>query len=122
MQQTQPQSQRTERARQQQNENALAGKDSRDLKDLKDTFGAYVQTVTGTPLELFGKSLFTDVPTTFAPFDSAQVNADYVIGTGDEIQIRGWGMVNVDVTATVDRGGAIYIPRVGAVKIAAPAA
>lgn len=95
-----------------------APKKARNDKDLKDTFGAYVQTVTGAPLELFGKSLFTDVPTTFAPFDSAQVNADYVIGTGDEIQIRGWGMVNVDVTATVDRGGAIYIPRVGSVKVA----
>ena len=109
------QAQFAERARQQQMGNARQGKDS---KALKDTFGAYVQTVTGAPLELFGKSLFTDVPTTFAPFDSAQVNADYVIGTGDEIQIRGWGMVNVDVTATVDRGGAIYIPRVGSVKVA----
>jgi polysaccharide export outer membrane protein len=87
-------------------------------KEVKDTFGAYVQTVTGATLELFGKSLFTDVPTTFAPFDLAQVNGDYVIGTGDEIQIRGWGMVSVDVTATVDRAGAIYIPRVGSVKVA----
>jgi polysaccharide export outer membrane protein len=87
-------------------------------KEVKDTFGDYVQTVTGAPLELFGRSLFTDVPTTFAPFDSAQVNGEYVIGTGDEIQIRGWGMVSVDVTATVDRGGAIYIPRVGSVRVA----
>jgi polysaccharide export outer membrane protein len=108
MQQLQQQAQRTPRAPQGQNSG----------KEVKDTFGAYVQTVTGTPLEPFGKSLFTDVPTTFAPFDSAQVNGEYVIGTGDEIQIRGWGMVNVDVTATVDRGGAIYIPRVGAVKVA----
>jgi protein involved in polysaccharide export with SLBB domain len=115
MPQLQQQSQRADRARQQQ-----AGKvfEGRDGKIIKDTFGIYVQTVTGVPLELFGKSLFTDVPTTFAPFDSAQVNADYVIGTGDEIQIRGWGMVNVDVTTTVDRGGAIYIPRVGSVKVA----
>jgi polysaccharide export outer membrane protein len=116
MQQLQQQAQRAERARQQQIGNG--NREGKDGKDLKDTFGAYVQTVTGAPLELFGKSLFTDVPTTFAPFDSAQVNGDYVIGTGDEIQIRGWGMVNVDVTATVDRGGAIYIPRVGAVKVA----
>ena len=88
------------------------------LKDPRDTFGAYVETVTGAPLQVFGKSLFTNVPTTFAPFESSQVNGDYVIGTGDELQIRGWGMVNVDVTASVDRSGAIYIPRVGAVKVA----
>ena len=87
-------------------------------KDAKDSVGAYVETVTGAPLEVFGKNLFSNVPTTFAPFDTAQVNGDYVIGTGDELQIRGWGMVNVDVTASVDRSGAIYIPRVGSVKVA----
>jgi polysaccharide biosynthesis/export protein len=67
---------------------------------------------------VFGKNLFSDVPSTFAPLDGAQVNGDYVIGSGDELQIRGWGMVNVDVTATVDRSGAVYIPRVGAIKVA----
>jgi protein involved in polysaccharide export with SLBB domain len=85
---------------------------------VKNSFSEYVERVTGAPLEPFGKNLFTDVPTTFAPFDSAQVNGDYVIGTGDELQIRGWGMVNVDVTAIVDRSGAIYIPRVGTVRVA----
>jgi polysaccharide export outer membrane protein len=84
----------------------------------KDSFADYVATVLDSPLQRFGKSLFTDVPTTFAPFESAQVNGDYIVGTGDELQIRGWGMVNVDVTATVDRNGAIYIPKVGSVKVA----
>jgi polysaccharide export outer membrane protein len=86
--------------------------------EVKDSFGAYVETVTGTSLDVFGKSLFTNVPTTFAPFDSAQVNGDYLIGTGDELLVRGWGMINVDVTATVDRSGSIYVPRVGSIKVA----
>lgn len=90
----------------------------REVPDVKDTFGTYVKTVTGAALTRFGADLFTNVPSTFAPFDSAQVNGDYVIGTGDEIQVRGWGMINVDVTAIVDRSGAIYIPRVGSVKVA----
>lgn len=92
--------------------------DQRRPPEAKNVFAQYVQTVTGAELEVFGKKLFTDVPSTFSPFDAAQVNGDYVIGTGDELQIRGWGMVNVDVTATVDRSGAIYIPRVGNVKVA----
>lgn len=84
----------------------------------KDTFGTYVETVTGARLPLFGKELFTDVPTTFSPSSGVQVNGDYVIGSGDEIQVRGWGMINVDVTATVDKNGAVFIPQVGAVKVA----
>lgn len=80
-------------------------------------FQAYAAGVTAQNLSIFGKDLFSDVPSTFAPFDSAQVNQDYVIGTGDELQIRGWGMVDIDVSATVDRSGAIFIPRVGSVKV-----
>ncbi|MDO8035565.1 SLBB domain-containing protein [Janthinobacterium sp. SUN128] len=80
-------------------------------------FQTYAAGVTGQNLAIFGKDLFSDVPSTFAPFDSAQVNQDYVIGTGDELQVRGWGMVDIDVSATVDRSGAIFIPRVGSVKV-----
>lgn len=85
--------------------------------DAKGPFESYVQSVTNADLRIFGKSLFSDVPTTFAPFDGAQVNQDYVIGTGDELQIRGWGMVDIDISTTVDRSGSIYIPRVGSVKV-----
>lgn len=84
----------------------------------KGAFESYAETVTGKSLKIFGRDLFSDVPSTFAPFDGAQVNPDYVIGTGDELQIRGWGMVDIDISATVDRSGAIYIPRVGSVKVA----
>jgi polysaccharide export outer membrane protein len=102
----------------QREQRAGADRERQEPVEKKSTFSAYVQTVTGAPLSLFGKNLFSEVPSTFAPFDSAQVNGDYVIGSGDEIQIRGWGMVSVDVTSVVDRSGAIYIPRVGSVKVA----
>ena len=85
--------------------------------DVKPSFEAYAETVTGKNLNIFGKDLFSDVPSTFAPFDGAQVNSDYVVGAGDELQIRGWGMVDIDISATVNRSGEIYIPRVGAVKV-----
>lgn len=108
--------QANQRATSRQQQDAVS-KELRNVSGDRDVFANYVRTVTGGSLDLFGKSLFSEVPTTFAPFSSAQVNGDYVIGTGDEIQIRGWGMVNVDVTATVDRNGAVYIPRVGSVKV-----
>ena len=80
-------------------------------------FEEYVDGVTGKKLTIFGKDLFSDVPSTFAPLDGVQVNQEYVIGTGDELQVRGWGMVDIDVSATVDRSGAIFIPRVGSIKV-----
>lgn len=80
-------------------------------------FEKYVENVTGTELKIFGQNLFNNVPTTFAPLDTAQVNPDYVIGPGDGLQIRGWGMVDIDVDVTVDRGGSINIPRVGNIKV-----
>lgn len=75
-------------------------------------------TGTANSIDIFGKDLFDNVPDTFAPAGGAQVNPNYVIGSGDELQIRGWGMVDIDLSATVDRSGAIYIPRVGSVKVA----
>ena len=47
------------------------------------------------------------------------VPSDYVIGPGDEIVIRAWGQIDVDVRTTVDRNGRIYIPKVGAIGVAA---
>lgn len=72
----------------------------------------------GRVLSLFGRSLFTEVPSTFAPADRVQVPSDYVVGPGDELQIRIWGQVDADLRSTVDRSGALYVPRVGPVAVA----
>jgi len=85
---------------------------------VKSSFQKYVETSTGKSLEVFGRDLFRNVPSTFAPLKAAQVNPDYVIGPGDVLQIRGWGMVSIDVNVTVSRSGEIYLPRVGSVKVA----
>jgi protein involved in polysaccharide export with SLBB domain len=46
------------------------------------------------------------------------VPADYIIGPGDELQIKIWGQVQGDLRAIVDRSGQIYIPQVGQVSVA----
>lgn len=84
----------------------------------RSAFQSYVRGVTDQELPVFGRELFREMPDTFAPISAVQVNPDYIIGTGDELQIRGWGMVDIDLNVTVDRSGAIYIPRVGSVKVA----
>jgi len=72
----------------------------------------------GSDLPLFGYNLFRNVPSTFAPLDRIPVTPDYVIGPGDEILIRAWGQVDIDYRATVDRDGAISIPKVGNINVA----
>ena len=72
----------------------------------------------GLDLPIFGAELFDGVPTTFSPLDNVPVTPDYMVGPGDEILIRGWGAVDIDYRAVVDRTGAISIPRVGVVQVA----
>lgn len=72
----------------------------------------------GADLPIFGLELFTSSPTTFAPIDRVPVTADYVIGPGDEIMLRVWGKVTMDLKVPVDRNGSIFIPEVGNVSVA----
>lgn len=72
----------------------------------------------GRPLPLFGQSLFVQAPSTFSPVDFMQVPSDYIIGPGDELQIRIWGQVEASLRVIVDRSGQIYIPQVGQISVA----
>lgn len=80
-------------------------------------FQEFVEQSLGRELPLFGFSLFQNVPSTFAPLERVPVTADYIIGPGDEIVITAWGQVDIDYRATVERNGAISIPRVGNVNV-----
>jgi protein involved in polysaccharide export with SLBB domain len=81
-------------------------------------FQQMVADSTGRILPLFGHSLFTQSPSTFAPIDNLQVSNDYIVGPGDELQIRIWGQVDADLRVIVDRSGQIYIPQVGEITVA----
>lgn len=81
-------------------------------------FQRFVASSVGGVLPIFGASLFEGVPTTFAPLDRVPVTANYVVGPGDEILLRAWGQVNLDLALTVDRAGAIFIPQAGNLKVA----
>lgn len=81
-------------------------------------FQRFAASSVGTMLPIFGANLFERVPTTFAPLDRVPVTADYVIGPGDEILLRVWGQINLDVALTVDRAGSIYVPQAGSIHVA----
>src|SRR6266511_5423750 len=81
-------------------------------------FQDFILQSTGRDLPVFGANLFRQAPSTFAPVDNIPVTSDYVIGPGDEIQIRAWGQIDVDFNATVDRNGTISVPKVGVINVA----
>ncbi|HMG60950.1 MAG TPA: SLBB domain-containing protein [Burkholderiales bacterium] len=84
----------------------------------RNEFQQFVMQSIGRDLPMFGANLFRTVPSTFAPVDNIPVAADYVVGPGDEIQIRAWGQIDVDYNATVDRDGTISVPKVGTINVA----
>jgi hypothetical protein len=88
-----------------------------DLVALATTqFQRFVQDSTGKPINLYGYNLFeanrypalTDIP----------VPANYVLGPGDEIDLKIWGAVDVSLRLTIDRNGQVTVPKVGPITVA----
>ena len=72
----------------------------------------------GRPLPIFGASLFTGVPSTFAPVTDVPVGPEYVLGPGDEVVVQLSGQINQQFNLRIDRTGAVNIPLLGAVHLA----
>ncbi|MFZ0816982.1 MAG: polysaccharide biosynthesis/export family protein [Candidatus Sulfotelmatobacter sp.] len=81
-------------------------------------FEEFVASSVGRRLPIYGADLFDRVPSTFAPVDRIPVTDDYEIGPGDEILIRVWGQVDLNGKLVVDRGGEVFLPKVGALSVA----
>ena len=88
-----------------------------DLVPLATTqFQKFVQDSTGKAVNLYGYNLFeanrypalTDIP----------VPANYVLGPGDEIDLKIWGAVDVSLRLTIDRNGQVTVPKVGPITVA----
>jgi protein involved in polysaccharide export with SLBB domain len=84
----------------------------------KSDFEQFAEDATGLTLPVYGRQLFNDVPTTFAPVENVPVPADYVLGPGDQLLIRAWGKIDLDYRVTVDRNGQINLPKVGTLTVA----
>ncbi len=98
-------------------------------------FQKFVLETAGFKLPLYGQAFFDNlqfsqqrsaqaqqanplVGAGFAPVDNAPVSYDYLLGPGDQVLIRGWGSLDIDVRAVIDRNGMVSLPRVGAVSLA----
>jgi polysaccharide biosynthesis/export protein len=81
-------------------------------------FQRFVQQSTGRLLPIFGHDLFRQAPSTFAPADRVPVTPEYTLGPGDQLLIRGWGQIDLNLMPVIDRSGGVYIPQVGQINVA----
>jgi protein involved in polysaccharide export with SLBB domain len=86
--------------------------------DAPSEFQKFISDSTGRILPIFGAEFFSNAPSTFAPILNSPVPSDYRLGPGDELLIRGWGTIDIDYHATIDRNGTISIPSIGSVVLA----
>jgi protein involved in polysaccharide export with SLBB domain len=87
------------------------------VPEVRTEFEQMVETNTGRRLEIYGASLFTSTPSTFAPVSDVPVGPSYTLGPGDEIDLQLSGQVNQSLRLTVDRTGAISLPGLGAIHV-----
>ncbi len=80
-------------------------------------FHEMVRQSLGRALPVFGYKLFRDNPQGFEPVDRADIPAGFVLGVGDEVQLRAWGTIDLDVRVTVDRNGNIDLPKIGQIRL-----
>jgi len=79
-------------------------------------FQRFVQDATGKTLPLYGYNLFDR--SRFPSLTDVPVPANYVVGPGDEIDLKIWGAVDVAMRLPVDRNGQITVPKVGPITVA----
>jgi len=79
-------------------------------------FQKFVAEATGSSLPIYGTEFFS-AANGYAPVQGVPVPGDHLLGPGDELLIRGWGSVDLDFRAVIDRDGLINIPKVGTVPL-----
>lgn len=81
-------------------------------------FQKFILDSSSKTLPIFGAEFFANAQQTFNPIAGGPVPADYPLGVGDELMIRGTGSIDIDYRATIDRNGLISIPTVGPISLA----
>ncbi len=80
-------------------------------------FERFVRAMAGQEVRRLGSELVLSATGGRAAETGAAVPPDYRLAPGDEVLVLAWGSVDADLRLTIDRGGNINVPRVGAVQI-----
>ena len=69
-------------------------------------------------LQAFGYDIFANVPSSFAPINDVAIPENYIIGTGDVLNIKIFGKENDEFETPISREGKIVLPKLGQYKLA----
>jgi len=69
------------------------------------------------PLQQFGYSFFRAGSDSFAPQTDLPVAPDYILGTGDRINLTVWGSMEGNYELEINRNGEVTLPKVGTIKL-----
>ena len=84
-------------------------------KNSRTKFQDFVLTSTGKDYSLFGYDLFSG--SRYGSTANLPVSMGYVIGPGDELEIKLWGNIDSAIRLTVDRNGQITMPKIGSLMV-----
>ncbi|MES2208460.1 MAG: SLBB domain-containing protein [Pseudomonadota bacterium] len=87
-------------------------------KKIPNEFQKFTEQSLGYQLPIFGQTLFDEQNISFSSSQSIAPPSDYLLGIGDEITIRATGSLDIDYRTTIDKNGAISLPRIGTFNIA----
>jgi protein involved in polysaccharide export with SLBB domain len=106
------------------NDTGMPGVNDRSLRDDEEAplseFETFVKKLLpfGERVRRFGSDVMGEREDEIPVESNPSVPADYLIKTGDELQLSIWGSVDGQMRLVVDRSGRITIPRVGVVQVA----
>jgi len=80
-------------------------------------FQRFVQETTGRALPVYGRDLF-DSPQSYAANTAVPAPDNYILGSGDEVQLQVSGPQDFSTALVLDRNGQVNLPKIGPVTLA----
>jgi protein involved in polysaccharide export with SLBB domain len=83
-----------------------------------NAFQTYIVQSTGRILPIYGQNLFS-LSNPYSSIEVANVPSDYVLGPGDELQVKVYSpSIDVDQRFVINREGMIVLPKIGPISLA----
>ena len=89
-----------------------------NIPNAPNAFQTFISQSTGRALPLYGQSLF-NLNNPYSSIEVANVPTDYVLGPGDELQVKVYSSsIDVDQRFVINRDGMIVLPKIGPIALA----